>query len=217
MEEVGELASALRNGTHEERLRRVRRRAGLAGHDRQRGGRRSDRGGDAEVRLGLSGLRPVRLHVSRRGKAMTRAILHCLLLHRLCCLRCRWPASAQRQAARDRRRARRGSPIATRSGLDAGRSHAPRRQRAADRRGVADRARRRRRAQPRATPPNEPCQVLPGEETTVRLFARFGRVNSATDGRASRDGGRSWRARRSRPRQEADAEHFLPGHGRPIS
>ena len=28
------------------------------------------------------------------------------------------------------------------------------------------------------TPPNKPCQVLPGRETTVRLFVRFGRVRS---------------------------------------
>ena len=43
MEEVGELAAALRSGTQEERLRGIRRRAGVAGHHRQRGGRRSGR------------------------------------------------------------------------------------------------------------------------------------------------------------------------------
>ena len=42
MEEIGELATALRNGTQEERSGGVCRRAGLAGHDRQRGGRRSE-------------------------------------------------------------------------------------------------------------------------------------------------------------------------------
>ena len=57
MEEIGELASALRNGTHEERTLEFGDVLAWLADDCQCGGRRSERGGDAEVRLGLSRLR----------------------------------------------------------------------------------------------------------------------------------------------------------------
>ena len=197
MEEVGELAAALRNGTHEERTARVRRRAGLAGHDRQRGGRRSDRGGDAEVRRGLSRLRPVRLHVSRCGKAMSRRMQNakcklqnancrlqlqfafCNLHFAFCILACcvlshRFVPPSRRPSSPSRRRSSAcasGWPIATRSGC--GRRSKSRLRGGSealagevsvivpDGDGVPSRV---------STPPDQPCQVLPGRETTVRLL-----------------------------------------------
>ena len=70
MEEVGELASCLAQRHARRAARRIRRRAGLADDDRQRGRRRSDRGGAAKVRRRLPRLRPDRLSLCRCGEAM---------------------------------------------------------------------------------------------------------------------------------------------------
>jgi len=78
----GRVGSALRNGTHEERSLEFADVLAWLAHDRQRGGSRSDRGGDAQVRLGLPRLRTIRLHVSRCGKAMMK-IADCRLQMRI--------------------------------------------------------------------------------------------------------------------------------------
>jgi hypothetical protein len=61
-----------------------------------------------------------------------------------------------------------------------------------------------------STSPEQPCKLLPGRDTVVRLLCRFGRVRSsaAVEFRA---GGRVVAERIFEPATTADAEHFLPG------
>ena len=73
MEEVGELAAALRGGTHEERLGEfadvlawLATIANVAGVDLAAGDR-------PQIRLGLPGLRPIGLRLCRCGEAMSQA------------------------------------------------------------------------------------------------------------------------------------------------
>ena len=93
MEEVGELASALTKRHPRRAGRGIRRRAGLADHYRQRGRGRSDRGGNAKIRVRLPGLRPVRVHLSGCGKTMSRRdiqIANCKLQIANCKLHREW-------------------------------------------------------------------------------------------------------------------------------
>jgi hypothetical protein len=57
------------------------------------------------------------------------------------------------------------------------------------------------------TPPNKPCQVLPGQETSVLLYARFGEINSEATV-ALRVGDRVVAAKSFTSSMEADAEHY---------
>ena len=63
------------------------------------------------------------------------------------------------------------------------------------------------------TPPNKPCQVLPGQETSVLLYARFGEINSEATV-ALRVGDRVVAAKSFTSSMEADAEHYAFGHAR---
>ncbi len=190
IEEVGELASALRNGTHEEQslefadvLAWLATIANVAGVD-------LDRGGDAEVRLGLSRLRTIRLHVSRRGKTMMKIgrlriadcrlqgekrewqvrdlrfpIFHCW--SSVCPFRRGFPRGRFRtgdQAAEDRRRAGWNRRSLQGGIVDAGGSDAVGRERNAYRRGVGDCARRRRRARLRLDAAEQAVPGLAGPD-----------------------------------------------------
>ena len=70
MEEVGELAGRVAQRNARRAASGIRRRAGLAGDDRQRRRRRSGEAVDAQIRRGLPRLRPVHLPLRRRGEAM---------------------------------------------------------------------------------------------------------------------------------------------------
>ena len=153
MEEVGELAAALRSGTHEERLGEfadvlawLATIANVAGVD-------LSRGRHAEVRLGLPRLRPVRLHLRRRGEAMTPEPRSCSATVRsplrgrrsggrhCACAACAATLPAWQAPGADAPqivdlRARLRRPLQGRL-LDACRSHARRRQRTARRRSRA--------------------------------------------------------------------------------
>jgi len=61
-----------------------------------------------------------------------------------------------------------------------------------------------------STPPNQPCRISPGRETTVRLLCRFGRVSGPLTAEF-RVGGRVVARRTFDVASQADAEHFLPG------
>ena len=60
------------------------------------------------------------------------------------------------------------------------------------------------------TPPDQPCQLESGRETTVRLLCRFGRVQSTLKAEF-RVGGNVVARRTFEAASHADAEHFLPG------
>ncbi len=61
-----------------------------------------------------------------------------------------------------------------------------------------------------STPPDQPCAISPGRETTVRLLCRFGRV-SGTLTAEFRVGSNVVARRTFDVASQADAEHFLPG------
>ena len=181
MEEIGELATALRNGTQAGAERRVRRRAGLAGHDRQRGGHRPDRGDPGEIRLRLPGLRPAGVHLPGCGEAM-RQRLGCLLLA-LCCFSGRLRPHAEQTRPPEFVGVRVGlggcykaglwTPVEVtlRGGSEACRGRVS--LTVPDGDGVASRV---------VTPPDEPVSLSPGKETTVGLNVRFGRVRGSAGG-----------------------------------
>jgi hypothetical protein len=60
-----------------------------------------------------------------------------------------------------------------------------------------------------STPPNEPCTIRPGQETTVRLITRFGRVQGTLTAEL-RAGNDLLASRTFDTAAQADAEHFLP-------
>jgi hypothetical protein len=61
-----------------------------------------------------------------------------------------------------------------------------------------------------ATPPDQPCRLAPGQETTTRLLCRFGRVESPLTVQLRT--GKDIAAQRTfTTAPHADAEHFLPG------
>ena len=61
-----------------------------------------------------------------------------------------------------------------------------------------------------STPPDDPCQLMPGRETTVRLLCRLGRVHCAMTAEFCIDGNIVTR-RTFQTAPRADAVHFLPG------
>ena len=59
------------------------------------------------------------------------------------------------------------------------------------------------------TPPGRPCQVLPGQDTPVRLITRFGRVDGELTAEF-RVNGRLLARETFQTSLQADGEHFLP-------
>jgi len=202
----------------------------LADDDRQRGGGRSHRGGDAEVWLGLSRLRPICLHVSRCRKAMS-IIANCKWKTENCklpmtnlqfanlqfaidyCRRgliaaCRgdWaavPTAADRRHPRRAGRSLQGRVVDPGGSDFAGRSEALRGELSLvvpDGDGVPSRV-------------TKSCRLAPGQYAKERLLCRFGRVNCAMTAEVRADGAvvtrRHLRPRTSR-RRPFSAGHRVP-------
>ena len=210
MEEIGELATALRNGTHEERsgefadvLAWLATIANVAGIDLTRG----DHG---EIRLRLSGLRPAGMHLSGCGEAMRPYALCLSVLLRSCFRlarprRCRG-ASGRREIVG----VRVGFAGCYKAGLWTpvevtlrGGSEACRGQR------QPDRARRRRRGQPRehAAGRGRSRSARAGKPPSL-MNVRFGRVRGwlAAEFQVRRHGSR--RRRPSTASADAGQDHF---------